>query len=176
MSASGDHQASWWEEPARVALPTWIGGSISPGSASVAVTVASSTARLLTVLLPSMLAIVGLLLALVGARLSDHSSTEGIGVLGVEVGAAMWFAGIVVLGGRPRPTMLRVALLAALGAGGLALVLAALVGRWSGIALDLAMEFGVGAVAIVVLDVVILGLLQRGLDRVADIAPTERAG
>jgi tetrahydromethanopterin S-methyltransferase subunit E len=84
----------------------------------------------------------------------------------------MWFAGAVTLGARPGPTALRVALLAATGLAGLALIAVALIGQWSGVALDLAMEFGVGAVAVVVLDVVILGVLQARLDQYAARTPT----
>lgn len=59
---------------------------------------------------------------------------------------------------------------------GVLLVLTALALGWSGVALDLAMELGVGAIAIVVLDILVLGVLQRGLERVAVVerAPRQR--
>ena len=87
----------------------------------------------------------------------------------------------VTLGARPGPTVLRIALLTVTGLGGLALIGVALVAGWSGVGLDLAMEFGVGAVAVVVLDIVILGVLQARLDRLtvanpwASTTPSERA-
>jgi hypothetical protein len=171
MSAASEQggegaRSGGWRAPAHITLPGWIRGAISSDSAALT-RVAGSTARVLTVAIPAALALVGLVVAVTGAAWSQHESTEALGALGVEVGAAMWFGGAVVLGGRPHPTVLRVALLATLGAGGLLLVLIAVTASWSGAALDLAIEFGVGAVAIVVLDVLVLGLLQRGLDRVA---------
>jgi hypothetical protein len=127
----------------------------------------NATARLLVVVVPSVLAIVGLTLALAAAAVAEHTDAEAMGALGLEVGAAMWFAGAVTLGARPSPTALRIGLLVATGLSGLALIAVALIGQWSGVALDLAMEFGVGAVAVVVLDVVILGVLQARLDQYA---------
>jgi hypothetical protein len=83
----------------------------------------------------------------------------------------MWFAGAVTLGARPRPTVLRVVLLLLTGVCGLALIAAAILAEWSGVVLDLAMEFGVGAVAVVLLDIVILGVLQARLDQLATSGP-----
>jgi hypothetical protein len=134
----------------------------------------NATARLLVVVVPSVLAIVGLTLALAAAAVAEQTDAEAMSALGLEVGAAMWFAGAVTLGARPSPTALRIGLLAATGLAGLALIAVALIGQWSGVALDLAMEFGVGAVAVVVLDVVILGVLQARLDQYA--ARTTTAG
>jgi hypothetical protein len=111
------------------------------------------------------LAVGGLALAVAGALVADRTDADAVGALGLEAGAAMWFAGAVTLGARPKPTLLRLVLLAATGVGGLALIVAAFVGDWSGVALDLAMEFGVGALAIVVLDIAILGIVQTSLDR-----------
>ena len=129
--------------------------------------VVNVAANVVVVVLPATLASIGLVMALLGGLLAQRGTTEAVGTLAIEIGAAMWFAGAVTLGARPRPTVLRVVLLCATGLGGLALIAAALVGAWSGVALDLAMEFGVGAVAVVVLDFWILGVVQTNLDRLA---------
>jgi hypothetical protein len=153
----------------RVSLPPWVQGVFGPEETQRAVRAASFTARALTIVIPAAIAGIGLAVAALGAVLSDRDRTEAIGTLGIEMGAAMWFGGAVVLGGRPHPTALRIALLVLTGLSGALLVTAALVLDWSGVALDLAMEFGVGAIAIVVLDILVLGVLQRGLERVAAV-------
>jgi hypothetical protein len=105
------------------------------------------------------------------AVLAEEPSTEGIGTFGVEAGAALWFGGAVALS--LRSTSAR-HLLLVLGAGavGALLVAISLVLGWSGAALALAMEFGVGALAVVVIDVIVLGRVQPGLDAVGRLAPT----
>jgi hypothetical protein len=147
-----------------IPVPAVVRRALEPGPRGVAAIALNRTARVLVVVVPSALAVGGLVLALAAAAIAEHADADALGALGVEVGAAMWFAGAVTLGARPSPTALRVGLLAATGLAGLTLIAAALVGRWSGVALDLAMEFGVGAVAVVVLDVLILGVLQARLD------------
>ena len=92
---------------------------------------------------------------------------EGIGTLGVEAGAAIWFGGAVTLGAQRTTTVLRGLLLVLLGAVGIALIAAALTLGWGGAPLTLAMEFGVGAVAVVLVDVVLLGILHPGIERLA---------
>lgn len=143
--------------PVTIPVPGWL----------FAGRVVNVAAGIVAVVLPLVLASAGLVVALAGGLLAQRDTTEAVGTLGIEVGAAMWFAGAVTLGARPRPTVLRVVALAATGVGGLVLIVSALVGSWSGVALDLAMEFGVGAVAVVVLDFLILGVVQANLDRLA---------
>jgi hypothetical protein len=154
-----------FRRPVRVPVPGVVRRAAEAGHLELAGKIVSATARILVVVLPAALAVVGLAVALAGAALSSRDGTEAIGTLGLEVGAAMWFAGAVTLGARPGPTVLRIALLVATGVGGLSLIGVALVAGWSGVGLDVAMEFGVGAVAVVVLDFIILGVLQARLDR-----------
>jgi hypothetical protein len=160
-----DRGGGVFRRPVRIPVPSLLRRAVESGHLELAGKVVNTTARILVVVIPAVLAAVGLALALAGAALSERDGAEAIGTLGLEVGAAMWFAGAVTLGARPGPTVLRVALLAVTGLSGLALIAAAIVAGWSGVALDLAMEFGVGAVAVVVLDIVILGVLQARLDR-----------
>jgi hypothetical protein len=157
--------------PVKIPVPGAIRRAVESGHRELAGKVVNVTARVLGIVVPAVLAVVGLAVALAGAALSTHDGTEAIGTMGLEVGAAMWFAGAVTLGARPGPTVLRMALLALTGIGGLSLIGVALVAEWSGVVLDLAMEFGVGAVAVVVLDIVILGVLQARLDRLAVTNP-----
>ena len=157
--------------PVRIPVPGVVRRAVEPVHLELAGKVVTATARILVVVLPAALAVIGLVIALAGAALSTRDGTEAIGTLGLEVGAAMWFAGAVTLGARPAPTVLRIALLAVTGIGGLVLIGVALVAGWSGVGLDVAMEFGVGAVAVVVLDIVILGVLQARLDRLTVANP-----
>jgi hypothetical protein len=148
-----------------IPVPAIVRRALEPGPRGAAAIALNTTARVLVVVIPTALAVGGLALALVGAAIAEFADADALGTLGLEVGAAMWFAGAVTLGARPSPTALRVGLLAVTGLAGLALIAAAFVGGWSGVGLDLAMEFGVGAVAVVVLDVLILGVLQARLDQ-----------
>jgi hypothetical protein len=157
--------------PVRIPVPGVVRRAVVPERREFAGRVVNVTARVIGIVLPAVLAFVGLVIALGGAALSTRDATEAIGTMGLEIGAAMWFAGAVTLGARPRPTVLRIALLALTGIGGVWLIGTALVGGWSGVALDVAMEFGVGAVAVVMLDIVILGVLQARLDRLAVTNP-----
>jgi hypothetical protein len=120
-------------------------------------------ARLTATLLLLALMVVGVSVAIVSALAAQRDSTEAIGTLGTELGAAMWFAGAVTWGGRRGATVGRAALLVATFLAGLALILTALLADWSGARLDLAMEFGVGMLAVPVIDVVVIGLLHRNL-------------
>lgn len=151
----------------RISAPRWLRRLDLPIQTESAGRAVNGAARVVVIVLPAALAFVGLVLALASGLLAQRAATEAVGTLGIEIGAAMWFAGAVTLGARPRPTVLRVVLICATGVGGLALIAAALFGAWSGVALDLAMEFGVGAVAVVVLDLLILGVVQANLDRLA---------
>ena len=154
-----------------IPVPGVVRRAVDHASRERAGKVVNVSARILVVVLPVALAVVGLVIALAGVALSTRDGTEAIGTLGLEVGAAMWFAGAVTLGARPGPTVLRMALLAVTGIGGLSLIGVALVAGWSGVGLDVAMEFGVGAVAVVVLDITILGVLQARLDRLTVANP-----
>lgn len=122
---------------------------------------------LLVVVVPIVLMVVGITMAIVSAVATEHDGLEGIGTFGVEVGAVLWFGGAVTLGARAKATMLRALALFLTAAAGAALIVVALVRDWTGPGLDLAMEFGVGALAIPVIDVVLLGFLHSRLDRFA---------
>jgi hypothetical protein len=167
ISNRSDGVIELFKRQVRIPVPEALRGTVAPVRRIVTGTLPGTTARILLVAIPAVLAAVGLAVALAGAALSV-SGVEAVGTLGLEVGAAMWFAGAVTLGARPGPTVLRVVLLAATGLVGVALIAFAIVGGWTGVALDLAMEFGVGAVAVVVLDVVILGVIQTRLDQFSD--------
>ena len=152
--------------PLRVDLPWWR----SDGETSLRLPVApvSRAARALTVVVPTVLAVVGLVLALASAVLAERGPTEAVGTLGVELGAAMWFGGAVTLGARRGATVGRALALLGLAASGAVLIALALAFSWTGAALSLAMEFGVGAVAVAVIDVLLLGLVQARLVRLGD--------
>ncbi len=121
---------------------------------------ASTLARVL----PPVLAVIGLTLALLSAIAVERWDVDdGPTTLALELGAALWFGGAVAWSLRAT-TVRRALLIVATGVTGTALVAVALAAGWSGTALDLAMEFGVGAVAIVVIDVVVLGALHTRLD------------
>jgi hypothetical protein len=167
LSIDDDPQARVLRRPVRIPMPRWLRQLELPVQSELAGKAVTGTARVVVLVFPAILAAIGLILALVAGMLAQRDSTEAVGTLGIEVGAAMWFAGAVTVGARPRPTVLRVVLIGATGLGGLVLITAALFGAWSGVALDLAMEFGVGAVAIVVLDLLILGVIQENLERIA---------
>ncbi len=163
-----DNPPGWLlRRPVRISAPRWLRRLDLSVQTELAGRAVTGAARVVVLVLPAALAFVGLVLALAAGLLAQRAATEAVGTLGIEIGAAMWFAGAVTLGARPRPTVLRVGLICATGVGGLALIAAALFGAWSGVALDLAMEFGVGAVAVVVLDMLILGVVQANLDRLA---------
>lgn len=122
---------------------------------------------LLVIGLPIVLMVVGITTAVIAAVASEHADTEGIGTFGVEFGAVLWFAGAVTLGARASATVLRAVVLFLTAATGAAFIVLALVRDWTGAGLTLAMEFGVGALAIPVVDVVLLGFLHARLDRLA---------
>lgn len=117
------------------------------------------------------LIVVGLGLAVISAVLAERPSTEQIGALGVELGAAMWFAGAVTLGARPGSTVRRSILLMCCGVVGSVLIVVGLVVPWHGVALGLGMEFGVGLIAIPVIDIVVIRLLYGTARDVADGRP-----
>ncbi len=142
----------WLRQPIEVVLPTYL---------------FVRGAKVLAVLIPAVMLVVGLVIALVSAHAAERPSTEGIGTMGVELGAALWFGGAVSLGIRRGPTVLRVLMIGLLGFGGALLVGFALLLDWTGAGLGLAMEFGVGAIAVAVIDVVVLGVVHRRLESFA---------
>lgn len=92
-----------------------------------------------------------------------------VGAFGLEAGAALWFGGAITLGARSEPTMRRIVLWAVVTLGAVALILTAIFGSWSGVALDMSMEFGVGLLAIVVIDLAIVRFVGGGLASLATI-------
>gem|GEM_PF-3017500 len=121
----------------------------------------------LVFVVPIALMVVGITLALLSAVAAERPDTEGIGSLGVELGAVLWFGGAVTLGARASATVLRAVALVLTALVGAGLIAVALVREWTGAGLALAMEFGVGALAIPVIDVVLLGFLHGRLDHLA---------
>lgn len=147
----------WLRQPIEVVLPTrlFVGG-----------------AKVLAILIPVVMLVVGLVIALVSAQAAERSRTEGLGTMGVELGAALWFGGAVSLGIRRAPTVLRVVIIGLVGLCGALVVASALLLDWTGAGLSLAMEFGVGAVAVAVIDVVILGVVHSRIESFANAAHT----
>jgi hypothetical protein len=120
-------------------------------------------ARVISTLLLVALMVIGVVLAVVGALAAEIDGWEGVGTLGTEVGAVLWFAGAVTWGARRGATVARAVLLAAMFMGGVVLIGAALIAEWSGAALALAMEFGVGLLAVPLIDGVLIGTLHDRL-------------
>jgi hypothetical protein len=143
-----------------------------PSEVRVSVAGAQQVARLLSVLIPALMIGVGLTLAVTGAVLAERPGTEAEGSFGVEFGAALWFGGTLVLGARRRATLGRLVALAVLALGGVVLIAASVWLQWTGAALALAMEFGVGAVAVALIDVALLGTIQAGVEKAADAPDT----
>jgi hypothetical protein len=119
--------------------------------------------------IPPVLVVVGLALAVLSATVVEDLASDGIATLGVEAGAALWFGGAVAWSVR-RTTVGRALLVVGAAVAGLVLIALALALGWSGAALDLSMEFGVGALAIVVIDLIVLGTIHPGLDTIASRA------
>ncbi len=82
-----------WRAPSRVELP-WIRPDVD-SALRVPVAPVSRAARLLTVVIASVLVLVGAGLAVGADVLAEREDTEAIGSLGLELGAAMWFAGVL---------------------------------------------------------------------------------
>jgi hypothetical protein len=129
------------------------------------------SASMLTIVVPVALIVVGLGLAVISAVLAERPTTEQIGTFGVEFGAAMWFAGAVALGVRPNSTVRRLMLLIGGGVVGLVLVVLGLVVPWHGVVLGLSMEFGVGLIAIPIIDIVVMTLFYETARGIADAEP-----
>jgi uncharacterized membrane protein len=79
----------------------------------------------------------------------------------------MWFAGAVMLGARPRSTVWHTIALVASGVLGATLIGLGLFVPWNGVALGLGMEFGVGLIAVPIIDIVIVRFFYRTLSDVA---------
>jgi hypothetical protein len=120
--------------------------------------------------IPPILVVVGLTMSILSAIVLEDVVSEGVATLGVEVGAALWFGGVIAWSVR-RTTVGRVLLLMTAAVAGLMLIAVALALGWTGAALALSMEFGVGALAIVVIDLIVVGTLHPGLDTLARRAP-----
>jgi hypothetical protein len=109
--------------------------------------------------------LLGLAISVAAVLVLERGVSEAVGGLGVELGAALWFAGALTLGARRGATVGRALALCGLAAAGVALVALAFARDWSGAALDLALEYGVGAVSVAVIDVLLLGTLHPRLAR-----------
>lgn len=114
------------------------------------------------------LMVAGITIAVVAATLIGDDA-EGLAAFGVEAGAGLWFGGSIALSLR-RATVGRALIILLAAAAGIVLVVLALTLGWTGAALDLAMEFGVGALAVVVVDVIVLGAFQPRLDALGQSA------
>lgn len=145
--------------PVAVQLPTWLVDRLPASEVSVPVRGHREVARAVRTIVPVALAVVGAILAVAGAIAAERPATEGVGTLATELGAALLFAGgVVVVVGRV-PTVGRIIALVAVALLGAAAIAAALTFGWEGAALALAMELGVAAVVLLVVDVVLLGLV-----------------
>lgn len=163
--------ARWWRAPLRVSVP-WF-----QGASSALVTVPSgpvqAAARVSARVIPWVLVVLGIAVSLVAAFVISRDLDDALGGLGVEVGAALWFAGALTLGARRGATVGRALSLLALALAGAVLVVLAFALDWSGAALDLALEYGVGAVAVAVIDVVLLGAIHGRLERLGSAEEQE---
>jgi hypothetical protein len=153
--------------PLRVRLP-WPPEGAGPAEYAVPVGGVQRGAHHVARILPWVLVVLGAVISVVAAVVIERDLSEAAGGLGVEVGAALWFAGAITLGARSGATLGRFVALVVLALAGAALVAVAVLAGWSGAALDLALEYGVGAVAVAVIDVVLLGLLHPRLERLGD--------
>jgi hypothetical protein len=150
-----------------VVLPDWITARLPGDEVSLPVRGHREAAQVVRVVVPVVLILVGAVLAVAGAILAERAETEGIGTLGTELGAAMLFAGAIFVVVTRVPTVGRIVVLVVTALVGLAAIAAALTFGWDGALLALAMELGVAAVALLVIDVVLVGLV---FPRVEDLA------
>jgi hypothetical protein len=159
----------WWDLPLRVSVPwTSAAAGALPSQVSVPVGPVQTAARTAARTIPWVLVVLGATVSLVAAFVIERDLGDAVGGLGVELGAALWFAGALTLGARQGATVRRAVALLALALAGVVLVVLAFVLDLSGAALDLALEYGVGAVAVAVIDVVLLGTLHARLERLGD--------
>lgn len=154
-----------WSTPLRVSLP-WSGPEAVPSQVSVPVARAQAAARTAAVVIPWAMVVLGVLISLAAAFVITRELDDAVGGLGVELGAALWFGGVLTLGARRGATVGRAVSLLCLALAGVLLIAAAFLLDWSGAALDLALEYGVGAVAVAVIDVLLLGTLHQQLERI----------
>jgi hypothetical protein len=117
--------------------------------------------------LPIAMVVMGLTIAIASAVLEERPGSDPFTTLGVEAGGALWLGGAVILGANRDTRLVEGLLLVALALGGATLITLALVLDWSGAPLTLAMEFGVSALAVVVLDVALIGMLHPRIERFA---------
>jgi hypothetical protein len=132
----------------------------TPMEVAVRVDVLRRPAALVASVVPLLMMVVGIAIAVPAAVAAETTRGEGLGSLGTELGAALWFGGAVTWGARRRATVARAILLVLVLVTGVALIAVALLRDWTGAGLALAMEFGVGMVAVAVIDVVLLGLVS----------------
>jgi hypothetical protein len=161
--------APWWRTPLRVSLP-WSADGAPSARNQVAVPVGrlQRAARVSAVVIPWVMVVLGTTLAVVSGLVLERDLGDAAGGIGIELGSALWFGGLLTLGARRGATVGRALALAGLALAGVALVVVAVRLGWSGAALDLALEFGVGAVAVAAIDVVLLGTLHSRLARLGD--------
>jgi hypothetical protein len=150
-----------------VALPTWMSERLDRDEVALTVRGHRPVARVVRVVVPVVAMVAGAVLAVGGAVLAEREATEAVGTLATELGAAVLFAGAVLLVVSRVPTVGRVVVLVASALAGAVAVVAALAFGWEGAALSLAMELGVAAVALLVIDVVLMGLVFPRLDELA---------
>lgn len=143
----------------RVVLPGWLVERLPGSEISVPVGGYRRAAQVLRIVVPAALMVVGAVLAVAGAILAERPELEAEGTLGTELGAALLFAGAVLWTASRVPTLGRVIALVVAAVAGVAACAAALLFGWSGAALTLAMELGVAAVVLLVIDVVLIGLV-----------------
>lgn len=156
----------WGRRPVRIALPAWV-MAVVPTTVDLPTAPVRRGARALTLVLPIVMMVVGLMVAIVAALIEERDDFGPIGAFGVEAGALVWGGGAVLLGARPRPTVRRIVMLALATVGGVALILTGLLVEMSDPWLGLTMEFGVGAIGVSFIDTVLLGVLYGRLDSFA---------
>ena len=152
-------------DPIRVELPWMFPARPATDELAVPVNTLRKPFAMLALALPVAMMIVGAGGAVLAAHAAERPTTEQVGTLGVELGAVLWFGGAVALGARASATVMRAAALVVTALAGVALVAVALLRSWTGAGLSLAMEFGVGALAVSLIDVVLLGFLHAGIQR-----------
>lgn len=151
----------------RVVVPGWLAARVPDQEVALAVRGLRTPARVVRAVIPVLLMAAGGTLAVTAAILAERPDTEGVGTLGTELGAAIWFAGAMAFVVSRVPTVGRALALVGGAVAGLVLIAAALTFGWDGAGLALAMEFGVAAVALLVIDVVLMGLVYPRVDELA---------
>jgi hypothetical protein len=157
----------WLAQPVLVRLSQPVHTAVA-GEYGVAAGGLQRGARRAARILPWALVVIGAALSVIAAIVIERDLGDAKGGLAVEVGAALWFAGAVTLGARTGATLFRFIALVCLALVGMVLIAAAVLLEWSGAALDLALEYGVAAVGVAVVDVLLLGLLHPTLTQIGE--------